>query len=80
MTKKATETEPTPTFDTRLEELRSVVERMEQGELSLDDNLKLFEQGIGLARELFEMLDRAEGRVEELLQSMERIPFRRADE
>lgn len=80
MTKKAIDKDQAPTFDTRLEELRSVVERMEQGELGLDDNLKLFEEGIGLARQLFEMLDRAEGRVEELLQSMERAPFKRADE
>jgi exodeoxyribonuclease VII small subunit len=80
MTKKTVEKDQSPTFDARLEELRSLVERMEQGDLSLDDNLKLFEEGIGLARQLFEMLDRAEGRVEELLQSMERVPFRRADE
>lgn len=80
MTKKTADKDRTPTFDTQLEELRALVERMEQGDLSLDDNLKLFEEGIGLARQLFEVLDRAEGRVEELLQSMERIPFRGADE
>jgi exodeoxyribonuclease VII small subunit len=53
---------------------------MEQGDLSLDESLKLFEQGIGLARRLFQILDRAEGRVEELLESMERVPFGKVEE
>jgi exodeoxyribonuclease VII small subunit len=63
-----------------MEKLRAIVDRMERGELNLDESLKLFEEGIGLARKLFEILDHSEGRVEELLESMERIPFGRAEE
>jgi exodeoxyribonuclease VII small subunit len=67
-------------FDTQLEQLRALVEKMEQGGLSLDENLKLFEEGIGLSRNLFQLLNQAEGKVEELLATMERVPFSRGEE
>lgn len=79
--KKAKDTEETPKhFDEQLDHLRSVVEKMEQGGLSLDESLKLFEEGIGLSRRLFETLHRAEGKVEELLATMERVPFTRGED
>jgi len=81
MTKKAKEKEEgSERFDQHMEKLRSIVDRMEQGDLSLDDTLKLFEEGIGLSRRLFDILNRAEGRVEELLETMERVPFGRLEE
>jgi exodeoxyribonuclease VII small subunit len=81
MTKKPKEKHEGPErFDQHMEKLRAIVDRMERGELNLDESLKLFEEGIGLARKLFEILDHSEGRVEELLESMERIPFGRAEE
>ncbi len=67
-------------FDQHMERLRSIVEKMEQGGLGLDESLKLFEEGIQLSRRLFDMLNRSEGRVEELLATMEKVPFTRADE
>jgi exodeoxyribonuclease VII small subunit len=67
-------------FDQHLERLRAIVEKMEQGGLGLDESLKLFEEGIQLSRRLFDMLNRSEGRVEELLATMEKVPFTRADE
>jgi exodeoxyribonuclease VII small subunit len=79
--KKAREKEETPVhFDEQLDNLRSIVEKMEHGGLSLDESLKLFEDGIGLSRNLFETLNRAEGKVEELLATMERVPFSRGEE
>ena len=81
MTKKAKEKEEGPErFDQHLEKLRSIVDQMEQGDLNLDESLKLFEEGIGLARRLFEILNHSEGRVEELLETMERIPFGKVEE
>ncbi len=80
MKKKAKEEEGPERFDQQLEKLRSIVERLEQGDLSLDDSLKLFEEGVGLARSLFDILNRTEARVEELLATMERIPFSPSEE
>jgi exodeoxyribonuclease VII small subunit len=81
MTKRPKEeTEPVVRFDLELEKLRAIVERMEKGDLTLDESLKLFEEGIVLAGRLFEVLNQAEGKVEELLESMQRVPFSRAEE
>ena len=81
MAKKATEKEEGPEkFEQNLEKLRSIVEKLEQGDQSLDQSLKLFEEGVGLTRKLFEILNRSEARVEELLSTMEKIPFTSMDE
>jgi exodeoxyribonuclease VII small subunit len=56
-----------PNFDQLLERLRAVVERLEKGDLTLEDSLAAFEEGVGLARRGAEILDGAERRVEILL-------------
>ncbi len=81
MVKKAREKdEAAESFDQDLEKLRAIVEKIEHGGLSLDESLSLFEEGIGLSRRLFEILNQSEGRVEELLATMEKVPFDRAGE
>lgn len=61
--------EPSPVaeFERSLGELESLVQRMEQGELSLDDSLSAFERGIALYRQCQQTLDRAELKVRQLL-------------
>ena len=66
-------------FDSGLDELKSIVEKMESGGLGLQDSLKLFEQGVGVSRRLFEILSQSEGKVEELLAGLERVPFSRGE-
>ena len=80
MKKPKDQEENTENFDGLLERLRSIVERMEQGGLGLEESLKLFEEGIGLSNRLLEVLNRSEGRVEELLSTMERTSFSKGDE
>lgn len=53
-------------FEASLEKLEQIVKQLEDGELSLDDSLKLFEEGIKLSRECKERLDQAERRIEML--------------
>lgn len=55
-------------FEAALEELESLVEQMEDGDLSLEESLAAFEKGIRLARECQEALKQAEQRVQVLLQ------------
>ena len=66
-------------FDSGMDELKSIVEKMESGGLGLQDSLKLFEQGVGVSRRLFEILSQSEGKVEELLADLERVPFNRGE-
>lgn len=56
-----------PTFESTLARLNDIVERLERGELALEDSLGLFEEGIRLARTAQARLDSAERHVEELL-------------
>jgi len=55
------------TFETSLKELEKIVRRLEEGDLQLEDSLKLFEDGVKLSRECQERLNQAERRIEVLL-------------
>jgi exodeoxyribonuclease VII small subunit len=55
------------TFEAALERLETLVERLEGGDLALEDALARFEEGVGLSRRLAEQLSSAEQRVERLL-------------
>ncbi|MEX0430030.1 exodeoxyribonuclease VII small subunit [Spiribacter insolitus] len=57
----------TPDFETALKTLETLVERMERGELTLEQSLECFEQGIRLTRECQKALAEAEQRVEILM-------------
>src|SRR5689334_23059737 len=54
-------------FDEILVRLRALVERLEGGNLPLEDGLRFFEEGMDLCRRGAEILDKAEKRVEVLL-------------
>src|ERR1700681_2731582 len=56
-----------PDFEKSLVRLEEVVRRLESPQLSLDDAMKLFEEGVQLSRECQKQLEEAEGRVEILL-------------
>jgi exodeoxyribonuclease VII small subunit len=55
------------TFETSLEELERIVRELEQGEMTLEKSLELFEQGVKLSRECQERLNQAERRIEILM-------------
>ncbi|MCO6412361.1 MAG: exodeoxyribonuclease VII small subunit [Thiogranum sp.] len=57
-----------PDFEAALAELETLVERMEQGDLSLDESLKQFERGIKLTRSCQQSLRDAEQKVQVLLE------------
>ncbi len=53
-------------FETALKKLEEVVRKLESGELSLDDSLKAYEEGVKLAAFCSKKLNDAEKRVEVL--------------
>ncbi len=57
-------TRKTPSFEQALAELESLVETMEQGELSLEDSLKSFERGVLLTRTCQQALKEAEQKIQ----------------
>jgi exodeoxyribonuclease VII small subunit len=66
-TPKKPEAAKKPDFERSLARLEEVVRRLESPQLSLDDAMRLFEEGVALSRECQKQLEEAEGRVEILL-------------
>jgi len=58
-------------FEKALKDLEATVDKLEQGDLSLDESLKLFEKGVKLAKYLRKELEKAEKKVEILLKDEE---------
>ncbi len=60
-------TKQEPTFEQALSELEQIVQKLEKGELPLEDSLRFYEEGIRLSRLCHAKLEEAEGRIEVLL-------------
>jgi exodeoxyribonuclease VII small subunit len=54
-------------FEEQLTALETVVERLERGELSLDESVRLFEEGVKLSNACKKELEAAEGRIQALV-------------
>lgn len=54
-------------FEKKLGRLEEIVQKMEKGELALEDSLKLFEEGVKLSRECHQRLNEAEAKVKKLV-------------
>ena len=61
---RATKRSKEPGFESSLERLEEIVRRLEEGDLPLDESLRLFEEGVGLTRACAARLDEAERRIE----------------
>lgn len=59
----------TKSFEKSVQELDAIVSKMESGELSLDESLKLFEKGVKLTRSCQKTLADAEAKIEKLMAS-----------
>ncbi len=71
--------EPTLNFEAALEELEQLVERMETGELTLEESLKAFERGVVLTRDCQKALKDAELRVQALTETEEGLALEDVD-
>jgi exodeoxyribonuclease VII small subunit len=54
-------------FEEQLTALESVVDKLERGELSLDESVRLFEEGVKLSNACKKELEAAEGRIQVLV-------------
>jgi exodeoxyribonuclease VII small subunit len=68
---KGTDAADGATFETSLEELEVLVDRLEAGDLPLEGALAAFERGVALTRRCSEQLETAERRIETLVQEGE---------
>jgi len=56
-------------FEERLARLEAIVEKLESGEVGLDESLKLYAEGTGLIRECRKTLGEAEKRITQLAEA-----------
>ncbi len=61
--------EPQLGFEQARERLETIVDELEGGELTLEESLARYEEGIQLSRRLTQQLDEAEKRIERLVES-----------
>jgi exodeoxyribonuclease VII small subunit len=61
----------TPTFEEAQRELEQIVERLERGEVNLDEAIQLWERGEELYKVCVSKLDAAQGKIEELARRAE---------
>jgi len=54
-------------FEKKLNRLEEIVQKMEKGELALDESLQLFEEGVKLSRDCHSQLTKAEAQVKKLV-------------
>ena len=67
-------------FAEKLEELDGVVKQLEEGRLSLDEALEVFEKGVLLVRSAREFLAKAEQKVTVLTSEGKEVPFEKGSE
>ena len=64
---------PKERFEDALKKLEKIVSKLEEGEIPLEESLKLFEEGIRLSRFCNQKLDEVEKKVEILLKGKDGI-------
>jgi exodeoxyribonuclease VII small subunit len=57
-------------FEKSLQRLEEIVGKLEEGSVTLDEVLKLYEEGIGLSKKCMERLDEAELKVKKLMKDV----------
>ncbi len=67
-------------FERLMEELQGIVGQMEKGEQTLEQSLSTFERGVTLTRICQSLLDTAEQRVQILLESGQKEPWKSGTE
>lgn len=60
---RSTDASPVADFEASLDQLERLVEKMEHGEMSLEESLAAYERGVGLYRHCQQALEQAELRV-----------------
>ena len=70
-------------FEKALADLENIVQRLDENDLSLDESLSLFEEGIKLSRFCSQKLDSVEDKIEILLRDdegdLKKEPFENSD-
>jgi len=67
----ASSAEPRVSFEQNLQRLEEIVQRLEEGNLALDESLRLYEEGVAAFRQCQKMLSEAELKMRKLVETAE---------
>jgi exodeoxyribonuclease VII small subunit len=62
--KKTIPSEPPPSFEQSLARLEEIVHQLEEGNAGLEESLARYEEGVKLLRQAFDLLQKAERKIE----------------
>lgn len=66
-------------FETNLESIDEIIEKLESGELSLENSIKEYEKAMKLIKSSSEILNRAEGKIIKVSDNNGEITFEEGD-
>ncbi len=66
-------------FETNLENIDEIIERLESGELSLENSIKEYEKAMKLIKSSSDILERAEGKIIKVSENDGEITFEEGD-
>ncbi len=61
------------TFEQSAKRLAEIVEKLESGEVSLEEGTKLFEEGVSLVKTCYESIDKTKGKITSAKEELEKI-------
>ena len=61
-------------FEDSIKQLKTIVDKIEQGEIPLQDSLEQYEQGMALIKHCRQILQKAEKRIEKISQAEDQTP------
>ncbi len=67
------------TYEDKILEIDAIIEKLESGELSLDDSIAEYEKSIKLIRESEKLLEQAEGKVMKVLEKNGQLELENLD-
>lgn len=59
-------------YESLMEKLEEIVNEMDGGELSLEESMKKYEEGIKISNKLYKLLNEAEGKIKILTEKVEK--------
>lgn len=62
-------------FEKNMDQLEKIVDKLENGNLTLEESFKLFKEGLQLSQKLNELLNNIEGKITLLVNESKEVPF-----
>jgi len=61
------------TFEQKCKKLDEIVKKLENTEIGLEEGTKLFEEGVGLAKDCYKMLEVSRGKIETVKKQLDKL-------